>query len=66
MLLEYDVVRLRSRTAAIGVPVGARGAVLVVYDDSPPAYEVEFVDHNGDSLGTFTMQEADLDLEPRT
>ena len=65
MLSEYDVVRLRSATSAANVPVGTRGTILIVYDDAPPAYEVEFVDDVGSSLGTFTMREADLDLEWR-
>ena len=65
MLSEYDVVRLRSATSAASVPVGTRGTVLIIYGDTPPAYEVEFVDKVGDSLGTFTMQEGDLDLEWR-
>ena len=66
MLSEYDVVRLRSSTSAVNVPVGSRGTVLIVYDDTPPAYEVEFVDDLGSSLGTFTLQESDLDFERRT
>jgi hypothetical protein len=65
MLLEYDVVRLRSATAAVGVPVGTPGTVLIVHDDTPPACEVEFVDDAGSSLGTFTLYESDLDLEWR-
>ena len=60
MLSEYDVVSLRSGSNTIGVPVGTRGTVLIVYPDAPPAYEVEFVDDAGNSLGTFTMQERDL------
>ena len=63
MLSEYDVVRLRSATSAAGIPVGTRGTILIVYFDTPPAYEVEFVDDVGGSLGTFTVREGDLDLE---
>ena len=63
MLSEYDVVRLRSSTSAVSIPVGTRGTILIVYDDSPIAYEVEFVDDLGSSLGTFTLQEDDLALE---
>lgn len=63
MLKEYDVVRLQSATSVVSVPVGTRGTILIVYNDTPPAYEVEFVDDLGGSLGTFTMKESDLSLE---
>ena len=65
MLLEYDVVRLRSASNALSVPVGSRGTVLIVYLDTPPAYEVEFVDDAGESLGIFTLHESDLEFECR-
>jgi len=39
--------------------------VLIVYDDTPPAYDVAFVDDVGGSLGTFTMQDSDLVFEWR-
>ncbi len=63
MLSEYDVVRLRSASPGIAVPSGTRGTVLIVYADNPPAYEVEFVDNDGTSLGTFTMKQSDLERE---
>src|SRR5689334_6855480 len=63
MFSEYDVVRLRSASKAPGVPVGARGTILIVYPNTPPAYEVEFVDEADRSLGTFTMPESDLQME---
>ena len=66
MLSEYDVVRLRSSTSVDNVPAGSRGIVLIVYNDTPLAYEVEFVDGLGSSLGTITLQESDLEFEPRT
>ncbi len=63
MLSEYDVVRLRSASGILKVPVGSRGTVLIVYPDTPPAYEVEFVNDAGESFGTFTMNESDLEVE---
>ena len=62
MFLEYDVVRLRSATSAPSVPVGMRGTILIVHNATPPAYEVEFVDDEGETLGCFTMQESDLEF----
>lgn len=63
MLSEYDVVRLRSANAMVNIPVGSRGTVLMIYPDTLPAYEVEFVDDSGGSLGTFTIPEKDLQIE---
>ena len=63
MLSEYDVVRLRTTADAPAVPAGSRGTILIVYPDAPPAYEVEFIDKAGNSLGTFTMKESNLEIE---
>lgn len=61
MLEEYEVVRLRAQREGVPVPSGAEGTVLMVFPDAPPAYLIEFTDESGDSLGVFTMHEADLD-----
>lgn len=43
------------------VPVGTRGTVLMVFSDvDPPFYEVEFMDQDGESFGTYTVAEVDL------
>ena len=64
MFSEYDVVRLRSASHnAPGIPSGTSGTVLLIHPATPPAYEVEFVDIAGESLGWFTMQESGLELE---
>ena len=66
MFSEYDVVRLLSASAnAPGIPAGTSGTVLLIHPAMPPAYEVEFLDKAGESLGWFTMQESDLELEER-
>jgi hypothetical protein len=61
MLKEYAVVRLKEPDPSIPIPPGAKGAVLIVYDSSPPAYEVEFVDDAGKSLGAYTVGEKHLE-----
>ena len=61
MLKEYAVVRLKKAEPTIPIPSGAKGAVLLVYDSSPPVYEVEFVDDAGKSLGTYTVEEKNLE-----
>lgn len=52
MLQEYDIVFLKQTTPAVPLAKGTKGTILIVYRDSPPAYEVEFVDDAGGSLGT--------------
>ena len=66
MFSEYDVVRLRCAShAAPSIPGGTSGTILLIHPATPPAYEVEFVDEAGESLGWFTMQESDLELEEK-
>ena len=62
MLKEYDVVLLKQSIPEVPLPSGTRGAILMVYHDNPPAYEVEFVDDFGNSLGVHTVREVDLSL----
>jgi len=62
MFQEYDVVVLKTNIPEISVPVATRGTVLIVYSSPLKAYEVEFFDKAGDSLGTFTIEEVNLDL----
>ena len=64
MFSEYDVVRrLSASDNAPGIPAGTSGTVLLIHSATPPAYEVEFVDKAGESLGWFTMQDSNLELE---
>jgi hypothetical protein len=60
MFQEYEVVRLKDNQSSISVPIGSRGTVLIVHQTERPAYEVEFVDEHGVSLGVYTVQDADL------
>ena len=65
MFEEYDVIRLRSRTSTIPLPPETKGTILLIHAATPPAYEVEFVDDAGESLGTFTAHDEDLALETK-
>ena len=60
MFKEYDVVKLREARAAEGLAAGALGAVLIVHEANPPAYEVEFVDADGFTIALLTLMEAEL------
>ncbi len=57
MFEEYEVVRLKKDMPSENLKAGTRGTVLIVYPDSPPAYEVEFLDENGNSLTVLTLEE---------
>jgi len=57
---EYDIVQLSKPIPGEHIPVNTRGVVLIVFDNEPVAYEVEFCDENGNSLRskpTFTLTE---------
>ena len=54
-------VRLRLILPTAPIQLGTRKAVLVVYPSIPPVYEVEFIDDAGRSLGTFTLEEKNLE-----
>jgi hypothetical protein len=62
MLKEYDVVRLTQVPASIPLKKGAEGTVLLVHESEPRKYEVEFMGRDGKSLGTFTVDEENLQL----
>lgn len=58
----YDTIVLKESHEDMGVPVGSRGVILIVYDEPSKAYEVEFVDCEGGSLGTFLVLENQIEL----
>ncbi len=43
--------------------MGIKGTVLIVYNEPglPRAYEVEFLDENGETLAVITLQEDDIE-----
>lgn len=49
---EYDTFRLIQPIPGEPISVGSIGAVLMVFPDEPPHYEVEFLDADGHNLGT--------------
>ena len=60
MFSEYQVVKLREPRG--GLPAGALGAIVMVYDSIPCGYDVEFTDSHGVTLALLTL--GDDDLEP--
>jgi hypothetical protein len=74
MLHENDIVQLKHKVPANnpaawpGVPstdlaAGAVGTIVMVYktNSTSPAYEVEFVDHDGHTLALLNLKEDDIE-----
>jgi hypothetical protein len=59
---EYEIVRLRRFQS--GLDAGRIGAIVMVYDSLPPAYEVGFTDPDGVTVALLTLRSDDL--EPAT
>jgi len=59
MFEEYEVVRAR-RQLSEKVPPGAQGTILLIYKYPHPAYEVEFLDSEGDHLEVLTVADDDI------
>lgn len=56
MLELYDVVELRESISAEDLPAGAVGAIVDVFDGTPPVYEVEFTDTDGRTVAMVTLR----------
>lgn len=63
MIREYEIVRLKKPIPLRGLSMGIKGTVLIVYNEPglPRAYEVEFLDENGETLAVITLQEDDIE-----
>ncbi len=64
MMKEFDSVILDRDMPEHGLKKGDHGAVVHCYPDGK-AYEVEFFDEAGSTIGVFTITEADVHLPPR-
>ncbi|EYE87120.1 hypothetical protein Q428_15215 [Fervidicella metallireducens AeB] len=60
MYEEYDVVRA-IRDINDKVPKGSKGAVLIIHTSTPPQYEVEFIDEEGNTLDVLAVHERDIE-----
>lgn len=56
---EYAYVELTEALDA-SLPIGTRGAVVMICPGSPPEYEVEFVDCEGETIAFRTMKGGQL------
>lgn len=71
MIEELASVRLKRSIPPYAIPIGTRGAVVMVHYAEPPGYEVEFFDDDGNTIRdsntqefTFTLKEEDLEVIP--
>jgi len=60
MFADYEVVKLRQDMPSKKLKAGARGTILMAYPETPQAYEVEFLDSEGDTIAVLTVQENEL------
>lgn len=68
---EYDVVRLVNPLPEHGLSTGSRGTVVTDYSKYPGrnssgAFEVEFMDDNGETLALVTVSGNDLEVVCRS
>ena len=60
-----DVVRLARERPGDGLPAGATGTIVEVFECPEPAYEVEFLDTDGGFLAEIPVAPEDLSLVAR-
>ena len=60
MFNEYDVVYTKVDLSP-QIPKGSRGVVLMIFNNTPNDYEIEFVDEGGETLGVVTVSEIYLE-----
>ena len=58
---EYETVKLKKIFKDYEVPIGKKGAVLMIFDGSPTEYLVEFIDSKGKTIGLITIPEEYLE-----
>ncbi len=59
---EYEIVTLSEPLSNSTIPVGTRGVVVMVYENVPTYYEVEFVNESNETIGIETVSENCLNL----
>ncbi|QRN35913.1 DUF4926 domain-containing protein [Pectobacterium brasiliense] len=51
----FDVVYLKNDLPEEGLKKGMLGAIVHIYNEPSPAYEIEFCDDNGEALACITL-----------
>ena len=63
MIKEYDIV-CALRDINDKVLKGRKGTVLIIHQNLPAVYEIEFIDENFDTLDVLTVKGEDVALIP--
>lgn len=63
MINEYDIIKLKAPLPSKNLPLGAKGTVLIVYNEPklPRAYEIEFLDEEGNTLAIVTLNDDEIE-----
>jgi len=59
MIKEYDIVE-STKDLSEKILKNCKGTVVIVYSNSPGAYEVEFVNDVNETLDVLTVNEGDI------
>ncbi|WP_174871178.1 DUF4926 domain-containing protein [Pectobacterium polaris] len=51
----FDVISLKNDLPDEGLKKGTLGAIVHIYDEPSPAYDIEFCDNNGETLAWITL-----------
>jgi len=62
MLNLFDVIRIEKPIPHKNLSIGDRGTILLIYEESnlPLAYEIEFVNENGQSISVTTLTDEEV------
>ncbi|TGL36886.1 DUF4926 domain-containing protein [Leptospira koniambonensis] len=60
---EHEIVRLKRSIDSI--PAGAIGTIVFVYHDPRVAYEIEFLDNDGNTLAILAVEEENIEKAPK-
>jgi len=58
----YDTIVLKAPLEGDPIPVGTKGVILMIFESPSKAFEIEFVDVDNETLGTFTVKEEQIEL----
>lgn len=61
MIALFSRIRAKVDVPALGLKAGARGVVVDRYSEPYLAYEVEFVDEDGDTIGCLSLRPEELE-----
>lgn len=52
----FQIIKTTVPVPALGLGVGAKGVIVEAYQEPYPAYEIEFIDAAGETIGLLSMR----------